>query len=110
MKTQKDKCLNVVADVSRPVYSNRPITASRRYRPSGTHLPSGLDPALKRWAILGCPSGTNWFGGSHGQAKLKSCHRGIKRYSQGILKLQDPNQVSTRPNSVWTNTCSLNTP
>ena len=29
------------------------------YRPSGTRLPFGLNPALKRWAIVGCPSGTN---------------------------------------------------
>ena len=28
-------------------------------RPSGTCLPARLHPALKRWAILGCPFGTN---------------------------------------------------
>jgi hypothetical protein len=28
-------------------------------RPSGTCLPSCLNPALKRWAIVGCPFGTN---------------------------------------------------
>ncbi len=34
-------------------------TAEVFCRPSGTRFPSRLNPALKRWAIVGCPSGTN---------------------------------------------------
>ena len=45
------------------------------YRPFGACFRFGPNPALKRWAIIGCPSGTSFCPNSRKALGLKRCGR-----------------------------------
>ncbi len=60
-------------------------------RPFGTQCHSCLHPALKRWAIFGCPSGTNFSPNSRKALALKAQDR-----AHAIILKIDPDRGANR--------------